>query len=78
MKHPSIRPIFQHAPDSSLQYTYTTTIGSRVYIRGRDTDGHAHFVELKYAPTYYLPTREYTGITTLDGAPLLPHRLDSI
>jgi DNA polymerase elongation subunit (family B) len=78
MKHPSIRPLIQTAPDSSLQYTYTTTIGSRVYIRARDAEGNPHILDLKYEPTYYLPTTEYTGITTLDGAPLLPHRLDSI
>lgn len=78
MKHPSQRPVFLSSPDSSLQYTYATTIGSRVYVRARDTDGHAHFVTLKYQPTYYLPTSEYTGITTLDGAPLIPHQLDSL
>ena len=78
MKHSSFRPVVQHTPDASLQYTYTTTIGSRVYIRARDAEGQAHFIELKYQPTYYLPTTEYTGETTLDGAPLLPHLCDSL
>ena len=78
MKHSSFRPVVQHTPDASLQYTFTTTIGSRVYIRARDAEGQPHFIELKYQPTYYLPTTEYTGETTLDGAPLLPHLCDSL
>lgn len=78
MKHLSVRPVFHETPDASLQYTHTTTIGSRVYIRARDAAGRPHFVELKYEPTYYLPTTEHTGITTLDGAPLLPYRLDTL
>jgi DNA polymerase elongation subunit (family B) len=74
MKHSSIRPTIRKAPDSSLQYTYCTTLGSRVYIRARDAEGAPHVVNLKYTPTYYLPTTEYTGEATLDGEPLLPHQ----
>lgn len=78
MLHPSQKPKFSGTFDSSLLYTYTATISNRCYIRGRDADGAPHFLELKYQPTYYLPTTEHTGVSALDGTPLLPHTCDSI
>lgn len=78
MLHPSQKPKFADTLDSSLLYTYTATISNRCYIRGRDADGAPHFLELKYQPTYYLPTSEITGESALDGTPLLPHQCDSI
>ena len=72
------KPEFTDTLTPELQYTYVTTIGSRVYARARGADGCAVFVESKYAPTYYLPVDEYTGHASFDGRPLQPVPCKSI
>ena len=65
-----LKPEFTDTLRPDLQYTYVTTIGSRVYARARSTDGRAVFVESQYKPTYYLPVDAYTGDASYDGRPL--------
>lgn len=72
MRHTAHKPDFRKALTPDLLYTYTTTVGNRVYVRARSTDGGGVFVEQTYAPTYYLPTDTFTGVQSIDGQPLLP------
>lgn len=75
---PKLRPTFLKTADASLQYTYTTIIGNRCYVRLRSADGTPHFLEWDYTPTYYLPSDTYTGISSYDGMPLVAHACASI
>lgn len=72
MRHPLTKPLITDTLLPEQQYTAAATIGNRCYIRARERDGRAVFVEHKYSPTYYLPTNLYTGITSHDGRPLAP------
>jgi DNA polymerase elongation subunit (family B) len=78
MRHTSSKPAFVTNLSPDHLYTYTTTIGSRVYVRARATDGRAVFVESSYRPTYYLPVDTHTGYESFDGHPLQPHTCKSI
>ena len=78
MTHPRSKPVLRTTLTPDLQYTHTTTIKQNVLVRARSSDGRAHFIKTAYRPTYYLPTNEYTGETSLDGCPLLPYEQDSI
>lgn len=70
MRHIAQKPDFRKVLTPDLLYTYTTTVGNRVYVRARTADGGGVFVEQAYAPTYYLPSDTYTGIQSIDGQPL--------
>ena len=78
MSHPRVKPVLRKTLTPDLQYTDTTTLGQNVLVRARSSDGRAHFIKTAYRPTYYLPTNEYTGETSLEGCPLLPYEQDSI
>jgi len=78
MSHQRVKPDFRTTLTTDLQYTHTATIGQNVLVRARSANGRAHFIKTAYRPTYYLPTNEYTGETSLDGCPLLPYEQDSI
>ena len=78
MLHPRSKPDLHTTLTPNLQYTHTTTIKQNVLVRARSSDGRAHFIKTAYRPTYYLPTNEYTGETSIDGCPLLPYEQDSI
>ena len=78
MSHPRSKPSLHTTLTPDLQYTHTTTIRQNVLVRARSSDGRAHFIKTAYRPTYYLPTNEYTGETSIDGCPLLPYEQDSI
>ena len=70
MRHTSIKPAFVTELSPDDLYTYTTTIGNRVYVRARTADGRAVFVESAYKPTYYLPVDVHTGHESFDGHPV--------
>jgi len=78
MRYPTQRPVFLDTLQPEQQYTYTTTIGNKCFVRARTADGSGVYVESKYQPTYYLPCNEHTGFTSFDGFPLLPHVCDTI
>jgi DNA polymerase elongation subunit (family B) len=78
MSHPRVKPVLRTTLTPDLQYTHATTIRQNVLVRARSADGRAHFIKTAYRPTYYLPTNEYTGETSLEGCPLLPYEQDSI
>lgn len=79
MKHTARQVRFAQALSANIQYTYVTTIGNRVYARGRNHQGEPVYVEQDYTPIYYLPTQPANATHVgFDGTPLRPHMCDNI
>jgi DNA polymerase elongation subunit (family B) len=72
MKHTARVPNFPKSIGNGLQYSHAATIGNRVYIRGRKSDGTPVFLETTYSPTYYLqaPPPAKATSSAVDGTPL--------
>jgi DNA polymerase elongation subunit (family B) len=82
MKHIARPLAFHKTLKPTDQYTYTGTIGNRVYTRARKSDGSPVFIEQEYRPTYYLPLASQQADQAthwgFDGTPLMPHECDTI
>lgn len=79
MKHTAKPVEFASELARDVQYTYVTSIGNSIYARGRKHDGAPVFVEQKYAPVYYLPTREGDhDARGFDGTPLASRMCDNL
>jgi DNA polymerase elongation subunit (family B) len=80
MKH-TARPIkFRSSLTANQQYTYATTIGSKVYMRARNADGSPVYAELKPAPVFFTPAQTAADADAhgYDGIPLMSHMCDNL
>jgi len=59
-------------------YTNVKAVGDRIFLRGVDGEGKRYDKKLKYSPVRFVPTKEKTKYTTLDGRHVAPIKFETM